>query len=121
MAKNRPNVIPIIEDARHPQKYRMLVPMVDVVFADVAQPDQVSCMLLCCCLLLCNSVRPAVQPHQASCTFSINLQPLVYINKYICQASFARCSACMPAVMEAHRQHVANSLDVACPLLEARC
>ncbi len=41
MAKQRPNVIPIIEDARHPNKYRMLVPMVDVVFADVAQPDQV--------------------------------------------------------------------------------
>lgn len=40
MAKKRPNVVPIIEDARHPQKYRMLVPMVDVVFADVAQPDQ---------------------------------------------------------------------------------
>jgi rRNA 2'-O-methyltransferase fibrillarin len=40
MAKKRTNVIPIIEDARHPQKYRMLVPMVDVVFADVAQPDQ---------------------------------------------------------------------------------
>ena len=32
--------IPIIEDARHPQKYRMLMPMVDTVFADVAQPDQ---------------------------------------------------------------------------------
>lgn len=40
MAKKRPNVIPIIEDARHPSKYRMLVPMVDVIFADVAQPDQ---------------------------------------------------------------------------------
>lgn len=40
MAKKRTNVIPIIEDARHPQKYRMLVSMVDVVFADVAQPDQ---------------------------------------------------------------------------------
>jgi len=40
MAKKRPNVIPIIDDARHPQRYRMLVPMVDVVFADVAQPDQ---------------------------------------------------------------------------------
>lgn len=40
MAKKRPNVIPIIEDARHPQKYRMLIGMVDVVFADVAQPDQ---------------------------------------------------------------------------------
>ena len=40
MAKKRPNIVPIIEDARHPTKYRMLVPMVDVVFADVAQPDQ---------------------------------------------------------------------------------
>jgi len=37
MAKKRVNVIPIIEDARHPQKYRMLVGMVDVIFADVAQ------------------------------------------------------------------------------------
>lgn len=40
VAKARTNVIPIIEDARHPLKYRMLVGMVDVVFADVAQPDQ---------------------------------------------------------------------------------
>merc|ERR1712091_262955 len=40
MAKHRTNVIPIIEDARHPLKYRMLVGMVDCVFADVAQPDQ---------------------------------------------------------------------------------
>jgi rRNA 2'-O-methyltransferase fibrillarin len=40
VAKKRTNVIPIVEDARHPHKYRMLVGMVDVVFADVAQPDQ---------------------------------------------------------------------------------
>lgn len=40
VAKRRTNVIPIVEDARHPLKYRMLVDMVDVVFADVAQPDQ---------------------------------------------------------------------------------
>lgn len=40
MAKKRTNVIPIVEDARRPEKYRMLVGMVDVVFADVAQPDQ---------------------------------------------------------------------------------
>jgi rRNA 2'-O-methyltransferase fibrillarin len=40
MAKARTNIVPVIEDARHPLKYRMLVPMVDVVFADVAQPDQ---------------------------------------------------------------------------------
>ena len=40
VAKKRTNVVPIIEDARHPHKYRMLVPMVDTIFADVAQPDQ---------------------------------------------------------------------------------
>jgi rRNA 2'-O-methyltransferase fibrillarin len=40
MATHRTNVIPIIEDARHPLRYRMLVSMVDVIFADVAQPDQ---------------------------------------------------------------------------------
>merc|ERR1719210_553634 len=40
MAKKRTNVVPIIEDARHPHRYRMLVPMVDTIFADVAQPDQ---------------------------------------------------------------------------------
>jgi len=40
VAKLRTNVIPIIEDARHPLKYRMLIGMVDTIFADVAQPDQ---------------------------------------------------------------------------------
>jgi len=46
VAKKRTNVIPIIEDARHPHKYRMLVGMVDVVFADVAQPDQARILAL---------------------------------------------------------------------------
>lgn len=40
VAKKRTNIIPIVEDARHPQKYRMLVGMVDTIFSDVAQPDQ---------------------------------------------------------------------------------
>ncbi len=40
MAKKRTNVIPIIADARKPLEYRLFVSMVDVVFADVAQPDQ---------------------------------------------------------------------------------
>lgn len=40
MAKRRTNIIPIIEDARHPARYRMLLAMVDTIFADVAQPDQ---------------------------------------------------------------------------------
>ncbi|XP_015888510.1 rRNA 2'-O-methyltransferase fibrillarin 2 [Ziziphus jujuba] len=46
MAKKRTNVIPIIEDARHPSKYRMLVSMVDVIFSDVAQPDQARILAL---------------------------------------------------------------------------
>jgi len=40
MAKKRTNVIPIVEDARVPSRYRMLLSTVDVIFADVAQPDQ---------------------------------------------------------------------------------
>lgn len=40
VAKIRTNIVPIIEDARYPNKYRMLVPMVDVLFADVAQRAQ---------------------------------------------------------------------------------
>merc|ERR1711988_54279 len=40
MAKKRPNVVPIVDDARQPNRYRMLVGMVDVIFSDVAQPDQ---------------------------------------------------------------------------------
>jgi len=46
VAKKRTNIIPIIEDARHPQKYRMLVGMVDTLFADVAQPDQARILAL---------------------------------------------------------------------------
>ena len=46
VAKKRTNVIPIIEDARLPVKYRMLVGMVDCVFSDVAQPDQARIVLL---------------------------------------------------------------------------
>lgn len=40
MAKKRINVVPIVDDARRPLRYRMVVPMVDALFADVAQPDQ---------------------------------------------------------------------------------
>ncbi len=39
MSKKRTNVVPIVGDARKPWEYRILVGMVDVVFADVAQPD----------------------------------------------------------------------------------
>ncbi|KAI1336125.1 Fibrillarin-domain-containing protein [Xylariaceae sp. FL0016] len=52
MAQNRTNVVPIVEDARHPLKYRMLVPMVDCIFADVAQPDQARIVALNASLFL---------------------------------------------------------------------
>merc|ERR1712194_172437 len=40
MAKKRANIVPIVEDARQPLRYRMLVGACDVLFSDVAQPDQ---------------------------------------------------------------------------------
>lgn len=46
MAKKRPNIIPIIEDARKPYKYRMITSMVDVIFSDVAQPDQARIIIM---------------------------------------------------------------------------
>ncbi|CUG02139.1 fibrillarin, putative [Bodo saltans] len=47
MTKRRANIVPIIEDARHPWKYRMLIPrLVDCIFMDVAQPDQARIMAL---------------------------------------------------------------------------
>ncbi len=38
--------MPIVEDARLPVKYHMLVGMVDCIFSDVAQPDQARIVIL---------------------------------------------------------------------------
>mmetsp|Transcript_538 Transcript_538/g.1278 ORF Transcript_538/g.1278 Transcript_538/m.1278 type:complete len:262 (-) Transcript_538:413-1198(-) len=46
LAKKRTNIIPIIEDARHPQKYRVFLSMVDLIFSDVAQPDQARIVII---------------------------------------------------------------------------
>jgi fibrillarin-like pre-rRNA processing protein len=40
VTRYRENISPILGDARNPSSYSARVPMVDVVFADVAQPDQ---------------------------------------------------------------------------------
>ena len=41
LAESRTNIIPIVEDARHPSRYTSLVVgPIDVVYQDVAQPDQ---------------------------------------------------------------------------------
>ena len=40
VTRYRKNISPILGDARNPASYAALVPIVDVIFADVAQPDQ---------------------------------------------------------------------------------
>ncbi len=35
VAKKRTNLVPIVEDARHPHKYSMIVGVVDTIFAGV--------------------------------------------------------------------------------------
>ncbi len=40
LARRRPNVSPILGDARRPESYSAMVPRVDVIYSDVAQPDQ---------------------------------------------------------------------------------
>jgi rRNA 2'-O-methyltransferase fibrillarin len=46
MAKKRPNIVPIVDDARKPARYRVVTPMVDCIFADVAQPDQARIIII---------------------------------------------------------------------------
>ena len=77
MAKKRTNVIPIIEDARHPQKYRMLVPMVDVIFADVAQPDQARILGLNAGMFVKNRGHFVISI-KASCIDSTKAPEIVY-------------------------------------------
>ncbi|HDM45164.1 MAG TPA: fibrillarin-like rRNA/tRNA 2'-O-methyltransferase, partial [Candidatus Bathyarchaeota archaeon] len=40
VASHRSNVVPILEDARLPSRYSHLVGEVDVIYCDVAQPEQ---------------------------------------------------------------------------------
>ena len=40
VCESRPNMIPILADARFPEKYRMFIGPVDVIYQDIAQPAQ---------------------------------------------------------------------------------
>ena len=40
VARHRKNVIPVLQDARHPSEYFSVFGKVDVVYCDIAQPDQ---------------------------------------------------------------------------------
>lgn len=77
MAKKRTNVIPIVADARKPLEYRFLVGMVDVVFADVAQPDQARIMGLNCQYFLKNGGHFMISI-KANCIDSTNKPAVVF-------------------------------------------
>jgi fibrillarin-like pre-rRNA processing protein len=40
LCEHRTNVLPILSDARIPERYKALVSQVDVIYSDVAQPEQ---------------------------------------------------------------------------------
>ncbi|MEM4936502.1 MAG: fibrillarin-like rRNA/tRNA 2'-O-methyltransferase, partial [Sulfolobales archaeon] len=42
VADYRKNIVPILADARFPERYSMIVPQVEVIYADIAQPEQAS-------------------------------------------------------------------------------
>lgn len=41
LAKIRTNIIPILEDANHPERYKVIVPLVDFLYQDISQRNQV--------------------------------------------------------------------------------
>ena len=41
LAEKRKNIIPILEDAGFPERYRFLVDSADLIYQDISQPDQV--------------------------------------------------------------------------------
>jgi fibrillarin-like pre-rRNA processing protein len=45
VAQKRRNIIPLMADARTPERYLPLVEKVDIIYQDVAQPDQVEILL----------------------------------------------------------------------------
>ncbi|MFN3621375.1 MAG: fibrillarin-like rRNA/tRNA 2'-O-methyltransferase [Nitrososphaerales archaeon] len=73
VAKHRKNVVPIVADARHPKLYPSIYGKVDLVYCDIAQPDQTNIAVENCrvhlkeegSLLLivkCRSIDVAMEP-----------------------------------------------------------
>ena len=54
VASKRKNVVPILEDARRPQSYFAVFGKVDVVYCDIAQPDQTEIAMANCTAYLKN-------------------------------------------------------------------
>jgi fibrillarin-like pre-rRNA processing protein len=52
LSRRRNNIVPILEDAFHPERFRAIVPRVALVYQDVAQKEQLDLFLLNCRLFL---------------------------------------------------------------------
>lgn len=52
VASLRKNIIPILQDARHPEEYFSIYDKVDVVYSDIAQPDQTEIAIKNCNMYL---------------------------------------------------------------------
>jgi len=48
VASLRPNIVPILQDARNPKEYFSVYGTVDIVYVDIAQPDQTEIAILNC-------------------------------------------------------------------------
>ncbi|MBN1539414.1 MAG: fibrillarin-like rRNA/tRNA 2'-O-methyltransferase [Candidatus Thermoplasmatota archaeon] len=46
LARERNNIVPILEDAFHPERFKMVVPPVDILYQDVSQKEQLKLFLL---------------------------------------------------------------------------
>lgn len=52
VAKYRKNITPILQDARHPEEYFSIYGKVDMVYSDIAQPDQTEIAIANCKMFL---------------------------------------------------------------------
>lgn len=52
VASNRNNIVPVIQDARQPKNYFSVYKKVDIVYADIAQPDQTDITIANCKMYL---------------------------------------------------------------------
>jgi len=52
VASHRKNIIPIMQDARQPQQYFSVYGKVDIVYVDIAQPDQTDIAIKNCKMFL---------------------------------------------------------------------
>lgn len=76
ISKERSNIIPILADANHPERYQQLVPPVDLVYQDISQRNQADILARNICAFLtpqgtalimvkARSIDVALKPKQA--------------------------------------------------------